>query len=134
MTDLLSRLPIAWPFLVNVVVALTAIAVARVQVARQSRKTAAATGSHRAVVASQSHDPDRPPDMRDVAAPDDGVWAEPMPAEAWSALVQARLERLTSLPAGDIDAFDTAALLRRVMYSTYLDCRELDPIYQLHGG
>lgn len=43
----------------------------------------------------------------------------------WSEFFLRRLDRLTRLPRAPGRGFDAEKLLRRVIYTTYVDCREL---------
>ena len=128
MIDLLHRSPIAWPFLLNILLALTAIAIARIQVARRTRAAITAVASRTAATAHPLSEPDRCLDKRDTAhpaLPHSIVWPEPMAREAWATLGHTRIGRLAAIVPGAADGFDGAALVHRATYAAYLDCREL---------
>lgn len=129
MTDLLSRPPIAWPFLVNVVVAFATIAVARLQVARHARTAAAASAPHPTAVAHPPRDAERLVDTFAAATPTPptiDTLPAPMPIDTWAALVLTRLHRLAALDAAAADECDGVDLLHRARYATYLDWRQLE--------
>lgn len=55
------------------------------------------------------------------------AWPALMSGQVWSALVLGRLQRLAAIAPATVDGveFDAKDLIRRVTYSTYLDCRDL---------